>query len=163
MLRILKFAAIASHVALLSSCNSTPQRYVTPANGDIASLTFTNLSDAPVSLNGYRIAEDCSGGSVAFGGTTRLGPADAITIITGASTPVSFRFYRNELDGFCSTILTFTPRVDGDYAAYFDDSGSSSLCKAGLTSLTHDVEYSHRIDLVRNTTSLLVGDGRQCD
>jgi hypothetical protein len=108
--------------AVASGCAAIP--YVPPPDPDAATVTFHNMSDTPIQLFGFVLAEDCSGGRVAFG-SPDLAPGETREIKVYPDELFSFVFHYRAGELTCSTPVTFYARENGRYTAAFKDDAST--------------------------------------
>jgi len=135
---------------ILFGCASPP--YIPPQLPDAAILTFTNKAEIEVILQGFKNAEDCSGGRLNFNDRRKLGPGEKTTISIAPEEEFSFRFHAANKPYFrygCLMPATFTPQEGIAYFSTFD------LIDLHCDDDSHntDLHYAKRLGSFRYVTS----------
>ena len=112
--------------------------YVPPSGPDTAKLTFQNYSVNNVSLIGYKVGKDCSGGALQIVRPNKLLPKKALTITVKADEEFSFSYsyYIRDSVGVttsCTLPVTFTPHKGMQYVSQFN--ADDKKCYVSLVSV----------------------------
>jgi hypothetical protein len=103
---------------MIAGCSTV---YVAPDKGDTATLTFVNWADRPVTLQGFKVAADCSGGKLNFNEGRGLLQGERLTIRVKADEAFSFAYIYNRLGvgeiKYALQAATFIPGAGRAYEA----------------------------------------------